>query len=164
MSIEDRNLKPGTTLVARYRKKEYRADVVAGKEGKVVYRLTDGREFTSPSAAGSAVMGGTACNGWRFWTPEGAEGATKASTTPTAAKKAPAKAKGVRKAKGGAKAKRAAKPAPRGRKVAGASNGAAPSQAIGCGECGREFPDAREAAAHMRDEHGSSEAAGSGTP
>jgi len=28
------------------------------------YRLDDGRKFKSPSAAGSAVMGGKACNGW----------------------------------------------------------------------------------------------------
>lgn len=65
--IEDRNLKAGTALVARYKKKEYRAKVVAGKHGKVLYRLSDGREFKSPSAAGSAVMGGVACNGWRTW-------------------------------------------------------------------------------------------------
>ncbi len=90
MSIKDRNLKPGTTLVARYKKEEHRAEVVAGKDGKVVYKLSDGREFTSPSAAGSAVMGGVACNGWRFWSVEGAEEAK------------PAKAK--------AKAKTAAKP------------------------------------------------------
>ncbi len=80
MSIEDRNLKPGTTLVARYKKEEHRAEVVAGKDGKVVYKLSDGREFTSPSAAGSAVMGGVACNGWRFWSVEGAEEATPAKS------------------------------------------------------------------------------------
>jgi hypothetical protein len=65
--IEDRNLKPGTALVGRYKDKEYRAKVIAGKDGKVRYRLADGREFKSPSGAGSAVMGGVACNGWRFW-------------------------------------------------------------------------------------------------
>ena len=73
MSIENRNLKPGTVLVAVYpsrgpKRKEHRCEVVAGEEGRVGYRLKDGREFTSPSAAASAVMGGTACNGWRFWT------------------------------------------------------------------------------------------------
>jgi hypothetical protein len=65
--IEDRNLKPGTALVVRYKDKEYRAKVVATKDGKVRYRLADGREFKSPSGAGSAVMGGAACNGWVFW-------------------------------------------------------------------------------------------------
>jgi hypothetical protein len=39
--------------------------------------LEDGKRFTSPSAAGSAVMGGTACNGWRFWAVEGEAPATK---------------------------------------------------------------------------------------
>lgn len=72
MSIENRNLKPGTRLVARYKKKEYSAAVVETDEG-VRYRLEDGREFKSPSAAGSAVMGGAACNGWRFWSVAGSE-------------------------------------------------------------------------------------------
>jgi hypothetical protein len=58
----------GTRLTANYKKAEHTAAVVAGEDGKLVYRLADGREFTSPSAAGSAVMGGVACNGWRFWT------------------------------------------------------------------------------------------------
>lgn len=66
MSITDRNLAAGTMLVARYKGKEYTAEVVKTKEG-VHYRLEDGREFKSPSSAGSAVMGGSACNGWRFW-------------------------------------------------------------------------------------------------
>lgn len=57
----------GMTLTAKYKKAEHTAEVVAGEEGKLVYRLADGREFKSPSAAGSAVMGGVACNGWRFW-------------------------------------------------------------------------------------------------
>ncbi len=60
-------LEPGMKLVARYQGKEQRAEVVAGEDGKVRFRLADGREFKSLSAAGSAVMGGTACNGWRFW-------------------------------------------------------------------------------------------------
>ncbi len=72
MSIEDRNLAPGTKLVARYKGKEYAAEVVETEEG-VRYRLEDGREFKSPSSAGSAVMGGSACNGWRFWSPAGSE-------------------------------------------------------------------------------------------
>ena len=37
------------------------------REEGLRYRLEDGREFKSPSSAGSAVMGGVACNGWRFW-------------------------------------------------------------------------------------------------
>ncbi len=67
MSIENRNLRGGTKLVARYKGKDYSAEVVKTKDG-LRYRLEDGREFKSPSSAGSAVMGGSACNGWRFWT------------------------------------------------------------------------------------------------
>ncbi len=72
MSIEDRNLGAGTKLVARYKGKEYKAEVVKTQEG-VRYRLEDGREFKSPSSAGSAIMGGSACNGWRFWSLAGSE-------------------------------------------------------------------------------------------
>ena len=66
MAIENRNLEPGTKLIAKFKKEEYRAEVIAGEEGKVKYRLTDGREFKSPSSAGTAITG-KACNGWAFW-------------------------------------------------------------------------------------------------
>ncbi len=69
MAIENRNLEPGTKLIAKFKKEEYRAEVVAGEEGKVKYRLADGREFKSPSAAGTAITG-KACNGWAFWSVE----------------------------------------------------------------------------------------------
>ena len=39
------------------------------EEGKVRYRLADGREFKSPSSAGTAITG-KACNGWAFWSVE----------------------------------------------------------------------------------------------
>jgi hypothetical protein len=162
MSIENRNLKPGTVLVAVYpargpKRKDYRCEVVAGEEGRVAYRLKDGRKFTSPSAAGTAVMGGTACNGWRFWSVEGTE---KPAGAATKAQKAASRTKVAPKPKGGAKAKTGAK---RTRNAAKPSkNGAAPARPVACGECGQEFPDARAAAAHMRDEHGSAEAAGTG--
>ena len=77
MSIEDRNLAAGTKLVARYKGKEYKAEVMETEEG-LRYRLEDGKEFKSPSSAGSAVMGGSACNGWRFWSLEGQEPKPKA--------------------------------------------------------------------------------------
>ncbi len=156
--IEDRSLKPGTVLVARYKKRDHRCEVVKGEAGKVRYRLADGREFTSPSAAGSAVMGGVACNGWRFWSVAGDEPATKATRTPKAAKKAPAAKKAGTRPKGKGKAKKA-------RKVAGGNNGGEPAPVetpVNCGDCGAEFPTSREAADHMRDQHGSAEAAGSG--
>jgi len=69
MAIENRDLEPGTKLIAKYKKEEYRAEVIAGEEGKVTYRLTDGRSFKSPSAAGTAITG-KACNGWAFWSLE----------------------------------------------------------------------------------------------
>ena len=84
MSIENRDLKAGTKLLARYKGKEHTAEVVK-TEGGIRYKLADGREFKSPSSAGSAVMGGSACNGWRFWSLAGSEEA-KPKTSKKAAK------------------------------------------------------------------------------
>ena len=69
MAIENRNLEARTKLIAKFKKEEYRAEVIAGKEGKVKYRLADGKEFKSPSSAGTAITG-KACNGWAFWSVE----------------------------------------------------------------------------------------------
>ncbi len=71
MTVEDRNLKPGMVLVATGKHDGRRCDVVEA-DGGVAFRLDDGQEFASPSAAGSAVTG-TACNGWAFWSVEGVE-------------------------------------------------------------------------------------------
>ncbi len=65
MAVKDRTLDVGTRLVARYKKREHAATVVETDEG-IRYRLEDGREFKSLSSAGSALMNGVACNGWRF--------------------------------------------------------------------------------------------------
>ena len=73
MAIENRDLEPGTKLIAKYKKEEYRAEVVAGEEGKVRYKLADGREFKSPSSAGTAITS-KACNGWAFWNIEAGSG------------------------------------------------------------------------------------------
>ena len=54
MAIQDRNLSVGTKLYARYKGRPHTAEVVE-KEGKPCYRLSDGREFKSPSAAGTGV-------------------------------------------------------------------------------------------------------------
>jgi len=67
MPIENRDLQVGTRLVARYKKQEHSATVIEAEGGGLRYRLEDGREFKSLSAAGSALMDGKACNGWRFW-------------------------------------------------------------------------------------------------
>ena len=90
MPITDRSLSSGTVLVAKYKGREHRATVGKGENGKIRYRLADGREFRSPSAAGKAITG-TACNGWRFWGVAGdagaatqaTRGATSADTAPT---------------------------------------------------------------------------------
>lgn len=80
--IENRNLEVGTRLVASYKKQTYVCTVEAAEEGEgVVFALEDGKKFKSPSAAGSAVMGGKAVNGWRFWSLEGEATAATASTT-----------------------------------------------------------------------------------
>src|SRR5258707_8952055 len=85
MTITNRELPGGTTLVARHKKTTFTCEVVVDGEGKRRYRLPDGKAFTSPSAAGSAIMNGVACNGWRFWSVQGEEPAA-AETTPTQAK------------------------------------------------------------------------------
>jgi hypothetical protein len=85
MALENRNLEAGTRLVGRYKGQTYSAEVVQ-TEGGLRYRLADGREFKSLSSAGSAVMGGVACNGWRFWSLAG-----EAEPAPTTKQRKPAK-------------------------------------------------------------------------
>ncbi len=69
MALENRKLRPGTKLVARYKGKDYGLEVMKTEDG-VRYVLDGGKgpadTFKSLSSAGSAVTGG-ACNGWRFW-------------------------------------------------------------------------------------------------
>jgi hypothetical protein len=66
MPIENRNLTKGIKLTGRYHKQTYSCEVVDNAEGKLHYRLEDGREFKSPSAAGMAITGHS-CDGWKFW-------------------------------------------------------------------------------------------------
>ena len=70
MPIENRNLTAGTRLVANYKKQVY-VCTVEEEDGKTAFVLEDGKRFKSPSSAASAVMGGKAVNGWRFWSVEG---------------------------------------------------------------------------------------------
>src|SRR5512135_621516 len=72
MPLENRNLEPGTVLVARYKKLDRTCEVMQTEDG-LRYRLDDGSEHKSPSSAGKAAMGGVACNGWRFWSLQGTE-------------------------------------------------------------------------------------------
>lgn len=81
MPINDRNLTAGTELAARYKGEIYSCTVIAAQDGGVAYRLhdftkdndaivrSDGAhiDLGTPSAAGTAVLNGQACNGWRFW-------------------------------------------------------------------------------------------------
>jgi len=83
MPIENRNLTKGTKLTGRYHKQSYSCEVVENAEGKIRYRLPDGREFKSPSAAGMAITG-HACDGWVYWSVE----TTAAAPTPDAANQA----------------------------------------------------------------------------
>ena len=67
MPVQRNQVHPGTELVGRYKGVTFTAEVLLGEGDRLRYRLPDGREFRSPSGAGRAVMGGVACNGWRFW-------------------------------------------------------------------------------------------------
>ena len=74
MAIEDRSLAVGARLVASYRKQAVVCMVEKAEEGEgTLFVLEDGRKFKSASSAASAVMGGKAVNGWRFWSVQGAE-------------------------------------------------------------------------------------------
>lgn len=96
----DRKLAVGTKLVARYKSHDYECVVGQAENGSTTYDI-DGEHFKSPSRAGTHVMGGIACNGWRFWSVKGSleDWPRAAKPAKPKAKKAPAK-----------KAKRAAKP------------------------------------------------------
>jgi hypothetical protein len=83
MAITIRDLPVGTKLTASYKKQTYICTVEAGEEGKIVFAV-DVKHYSSPSSAGSAVMNGTACNGWRFWTVAGEE--PRATEAPVPAK------------------------------------------------------------------------------
>ena len=134
--------------IACYKGREHRAEVVKTKEG-LRYKLKDGREFKSPSSAGVAVKGeGKTCDGWEFWSVEGAPPVLPRAKREQQASARP-KGQGKPKAKGKGKAKPKSEPKAKAEKP------------IKCGDCSREFPNSREAAKHMRDEHNSPEAAGS---
>lgn len=85
MAIENRNLPGGTILTATYRKQEHHVLVLEDDKGGLGFELDGSTIFKSLSAAGSAVMKGVACNGWRFWSVAGSEPTTteKAATAPT---------------------------------------------------------------------------------
>jgi hypothetical protein len=83
MAIEDRALKAGDELVARYKGQEYSVLVLGDEEVGLGFELDGPTIYRSLSKAGSAVMNGTACNGWRFWTRKGEEKPAKAKAEPS---------------------------------------------------------------------------------
>ena len=89
MAIENRNaLAGGQTLVARYKGADHKVLVLEDDKGGFGLELDKGTIYKSLSSAGSAVTGGTACNGWRFWSFEG-EAPSAKGPKPRAAKKEP---------------------------------------------------------------------------
>ncbi len=99
MAITNRDLPAGTKLVARYKGQHHAALVLVDDAGKPGYELDGKTIYRSLSAAGSAVMGGTACNGWRFWSVEGTEPGPKAKEEKKAAKAKSENGKAVRQLK-----------------------------------------------------------------
>jgi hypothetical protein len=90
MAITNREaLAGGQTLVARYKGKTHTV-LVKEDDGTLTFEV-GGTTYKSLSSAGSAVMGGTACNGWRFWSFEG--------DAPPAREKKPEAEKGTKAAK-----------------------------------------------------------------
>jgi len=145
MAIENRTLAAGTQLVANYKKQRYSCEVVhvggPNEETVVRYRLADGREFKSPSAAGAAIMGeGRTCNGWAFWSlaSDTPSGETDDSAAPTAAKP-----------------KRTRKTAPADEPSTPPSDEQSESLAGGvmCEECGEVFADYQAASLHATEVH-----------
>lgn len=141
MPLENRDLGAGTRLEARYKGEQRSCEVVQTEEG-LRYRTDDGELFSSPSSAAKHVMGGTAANGWRFWSTEGAlkerrERKPKAEKAAKSAKAKPAK-------KSATKKKSAAKK-PKGKAMRAASKSDA---SFGCGACGETFGTMKAATAH----------------
>ena len=97
MPLNNRNLDAGTVLRARHKGQEHTCEVVETDDG-LRYRLDDGHEFTSPSSAGKAAMGGVSCNGWHFWSLAG-----EGKPTVRAAPKKPVRAKAEKEGKAKAK-------------------------------------------------------------
>jgi hypothetical protein len=154
MAITDRNLTVGTKLWARCKGEVHTAEVVLNPKRNddsgrpIAYRLSDGRDFRSPSAAGTAITG-KACNGWAFWSVgEPVEKPAKAERT------------GSTKRSGTAVPKPERKPRThKERKVPRDGNGhvlpivAQVDGTFECGNCGVSFPTSEEAAAHLDAAH-----------
>src|SRR6266511_4397103 len=158
MAIQDRNLSVGTKLYARYKGQTYTAEVIE-KEGGTAYRLSDGREFKSPSAAGTAITD-KACNGWAFWSVgDGSENTGPVTSTKTrpAAKITPAPKPGT---KGRGKKGQPAEPPASEPEASNEARDDAPTatqpddQPVTCAECHETFPSVQAATEHYYATHG----------
>ena len=70
MALENRDLKAGQKLLARYKRQDHTILVLAGENGDLAFELDNTTIYKSLSTAGNAVTGGSV-NGWRFWSLEG---------------------------------------------------------------------------------------------
>jgi len=172
MAIQDRNLSVGTKLYARYKGETHTAEVMLDPNGTgdrpIAYRV-DGKDqlFKSPSAAGSAVMGGNACNGWAFWSVGDGGGENTGPVTSTKARP-PAKSKVTPAPKPTAKRRgRKSQPAeeppaaeaPDGDETRDdAPTATQPDEGpVTCAECGETFPNVAAATEHYYATHGKPE-------
>ena len=168
MAIQDRNLSVGTKLYARYKGQTHTAEVIE-KEGGTAYRLADGREFKSPSAAGTAVTG-LACNGWAFWSvgePGESTGPVTSTKTRPAAKITPApKPAGKGRGKKGQTAELPASEPQASNEARDDAPTAAEGdgQPVPCAECGETFPSVQTATEHYYATHGNADGEPSGEP
>jgi hypothetical protein len=183
MAIQDRNLSVGTQLYARYKGQTHTAEVVevqilpAGMLPKdapgdpdprlvaeIRYRLSDGREFKSPSAAGTAVTG-KACNGWAFWSVgDGGEttGPVRSTTTRAPRTKAqpapkPEPKRRGRKARAEVPPASDAEPEPHANGADFGNPGDVHPEGIVCHACGETFPSVAAATEHYYATHGKPE-------
>ena len=70
MALENRDLKAGQKLVARYKGQEHTVLVLGDDKAGLGFELDGETIYKSLSTAGNAVTGGSV-NGWRFWSQEG---------------------------------------------------------------------------------------------
>ena len=70
MALENRDLKAGQKLVARYKGQEHTVLVLGDDKVGLGFELDGKTIYKSLSTAGNAVTGGSV-NGWRFWSLEG---------------------------------------------------------------------------------------------
>lgn len=94
----------GQKLTARFKGKEYHAEVVKQEDGKFIVR-SNRKDYTSLSTAARAITGG-AINGWAFWSRDEdykakatAKAEAKAEPKPARKPKAEAKPRAIRRVK-----------------------------------------------------------------